>query len=184
MHDPIKYLVSKKFNTQYPSMCVDLLKQQTETWTSKQFLEEAERVLGGEQNTVVIDYDMDYFQAKYTYFYIVQNLLLAYKNNIILEDDSLIVKSYRQALSFIQTHKTALEEEARERGMTVGNNIRGGSKTEKANNIFIDMIKGYDVNDEQRRSDIINEYMVQLDMNRSGALTYYHGAKKRYNAQK
>jgi flagellin-specific chaperone FliS len=184
MHDPIKYLKSKGFNTQYPSMCVEFLKQQTFTWTPLQFVQEVERLLTGADATTSNVGEMGYFETKYSYFYVVQNLLLANKNGEILEDDSLIIKSYNQALDFIKMHKTALDEEARERGLTVGNNIRGGSKTEKALNIFTDMIRGFDVNDDQRRSDIINEYMLQLDMNRSGALTYYHSAKKRYITQK
>jgi len=159
-------------------MCVERLKQQTNAWLAPRFIKEIENVLGGSKTDIPTN--MGYFESRYTYWYMVQNLLLANKKQIIVDDVDLILKSYTQAVVFIQQHKNVLDQEAIELGFVTSPVARTGTKTEKALNIFTDLIAGFDIDDDNQRTEILIQYQKTLDMSHSGALTYYHLTKKRY----
>lgn len=184
MHDPIKYLVNQGFETVYISHAIDLLKDRTKGWrTPDAFIEEIARVL--DDNDVLSDVTLTFFEARYTYFYVVQNLLLANKRCQVVEQSDLIAKSLEQSRAFCAQHKLALEEEARELGIVTETNTKGtrsGTKTERALQIFAEEAEGKDVNDPDARATIMQRFQDELQMEKSGALTYYHATKKRFLA--
>ena len=184
MHDPIKYLVNQGFETVYISYAIDLLKDRTKGWrTPDAFIEEIARVL--DDNDVLGDVTLTFFEARYTYFYVVQNLLLTNKRCQVVEQCDLIAKSLEQSRAFCVQHKLVLEEEARELGIVTETNTKGtrsGTKTERALQIFAEEVDGKDVNDPDARATIMQRFQDELQMEKSGALTYYHATKKRFLA--
>lgn len=185
MHDPIKFLSKQGFDTQYVSKCVETLKDQTANWKQpSQFVEAINAVLG-EESSILTSINLNFFQARYLYFYVVQNLLVAEKQGNVLDNDDLIAKSLKQADVFCDDHKVALTEEAREFGLGGDGETktRSGTKTQRALQIFTEEIGGKEIDDAEARTSIIQRFQDELDMERSGALTYYHATKKRYIKQ-
>lgn len=184
MHDAIKYLSNKGFDTQYVTKAVDVLYLQTIDWTIDQFIQEINNTLGFDQSNGVLsellqsNTPVDVFKIKYLYFYLIQNLLISNKKSQIFEDSDLLLKSLQQSIIFCREHKASLLEQGM--GDSDSNSHKKLTKTERAFRIFSDIIKGFDVNDPECRTKIRDQFQEKLDMTASGSLTYYHSTKKRY----
>lgn len=181
MHDPIKTIQSLGLDAANPVFLVQAVKEfhPYTGWSKEQFDAACTQVLFGDKPTedqvIVTD---SFTHAKYYFLYVCQTFINLDRKFIVADSDEVRRFAFSDCATFMLNNKVALELEDGSSTDTSsdGVNRRSGTKTEICNNMYIEYSAL-----EDGRERFIQECISDLDMSRSGALTYYHAARKRNN---
>lgn len=177
MNTAIAQLQMQGFDVRYPTRAIDTLKESTGNWKLPQFVQAVNSTIGDNVDQLMIA--LDFHQIKYTYFYLVQNMLLANKQGQEIDQPQLIQQSIEKAIELCQTHHTAIYEADQDGETTSG--VRQGTKKEIAIQLFHEIAEQHDIGTKEHRSTVMAAFMEQLDMTKQGAMTYFYICKNHQN---
>jgi hypothetical protein len=178
MHDPIKTIQSLGLDTTSPVFLVQAVKETTPytQWSKQKFDETTTIVLYGSGVADELKVNTDSkIHAKYFFMYVCQTFINLHNKTMVADSDTVRTFALSNCATFMLNNKLALELE--EGGSVDGSEEikrRTGTKTEICNSMYLEY-----KDMEDHREKFIQECITELGMSRSGALTYFHNARKR-----
>lgn len=118
----------------------------------------------------------DFRQTKYTYLYLVQELVRAHTKSIPISPEDVLECASTKAASFISGNSYVFAEP--EDVYTDGDGIpkrKKGTKQDEALRIY----KEHMNDGKEAKATIISLYQTELDMTKAGATTYFYSTRKK-----
>jgi len=112
-------------------------------------------------------------QAKYSFLYLVQNIIKKSNNTNVLDTKMLLSESTFQAKNYIQNNPWVFAQ-----AEVVTKVDSNGKPKRKKGAKQIAALEIYKANINEDKKVIIQMFMDELDMSKAGATTYFYNAKK------